>query len=292
VLEDRGGSTVVRLLDFGIAKNVSASPSAGSVMATRAGMLLGTPEYMSPEQVRDPSSVDGRADLWAVGVILFEMLTGQPPFTGENQVEVIAKVMTSTPRRASEVQPTLPPQVDALFNKLFDRNPDARFRTAPQFSEALDPLAASTMKTVPFAWDGGTIDPSAKNPGVISKSFSAMPSPSMPGNSPPSQPSQSVPSLSAITATPVTTSKSYDSPEVKSIPVLAEAQKQPEYFGAVTFGASMPNAAITTTKPAPIAGPASATTAESGRTLTIVALIIPLGFIVACALTVFAFARC
>jgi serine/threonine protein kinase len=299
VLEDRGGSTVVRLLDFGIAKNVSASPSAGSVMATRAGMLLGTPEYMSPEQVRDPSSVDGRADLWAVGVILYEMLTGQPPFTGDNQIEIIAKVLTSTPRRATEVQATLPPQVDTLFNKLFDRNPDERFRTALQFSEALDPLAAGSMKTVPFAWDGGTIDPSAKNPGVISKSFGSMPAPSIPGYGASSQasqptptPNQSIPSLSAITATPVTTSNSFDSPEVKSIPVRAEAQKQPEYFGAVNFEASAPNAAITTSKPAPIVGPTPATTTQSGRALTIVALIIPIGFVVACALTVFAFARC
>jgi serine/threonine protein kinase len=285
VLEDRGGSTVVRLLDFGIAKNVTATPTAGSVMATRAGMLLGTPEYMSPEQVRDPSTVDGRADLWAVGVILFEMLTGQVPFTGGNQVEIIAKVMMATPRRATEVDPSLPIAVEPLFAKLFDRNIDGRFRTALQLSEAFEPLLAGPMKTVPFAWDGGTVDPSAKNPGVLSKSFGPMPAPSI---------SELASAQSAVTATPITHTNSYDSPEVKSMPVLAEATKAPEYFGAVSFGAvqQSPSALAAVNKPATIAGQTPATTTQSGRTLTIVALLVPAAFIVACALTIFAFARC
>jgi serine/threonine-protein kinase len=290
VLEDRGSSTAVRLLDFGIAKSVTTSATASSVMATRAGMLLGTPEYMSPEQIRDPSSVDGRADLWAVGVILFEMLTGQLPFTGDNHVEVIAKVLTSSPRRATEVQPTLPPQVDLLFNKFFDRNLDARFRTAQECSAALDLLHVASMKTMPLPWDGSTSDPATKNPSVISHSFGSMPAPSAANYStPPPPPQASLPALSSVasSATPNTTTNRYDSPPVPSVPVLAHAQKQPEYFGAVTFGASTPNAAITASKSAPIVGPMPTTTTQSARTLRIIAILIPLGFFGACMLTMF-----
>jgi serine/threonine protein kinase len=282
VLEDRNGSTVLRLLDFGIAKNVSAMPTAGSVLATRAGMLLGTPEYMSPEQVRDPSTVDGRADLWAAGVIFFEMLTGTSPFTGSNQVEVIAKVMTAQPTRASAVLPSLPPAVDQLFARLFDRNIDARYRTALQVSEALDPLAAGAMNTVPFAWDSGTMDPSKKNPGVLSPSL-------VPGGS------VSSPSMPAVSAAPVTTSNTYDSPAIASIPRFAESTQAPEYFGAVSFGGAQPtkselvHAPAMPSMPAP---PGGATSTQSGRALTIVAVLVPVGFLLACALGVLAFAKC
>ncbi|MBL8683858.1 MAG: serine/threonine protein kinase [Myxococcales bacterium] len=304
VLEDRGGSTVVRLLDFGIAKNVAATPTAGSVLATRAGMLLGTPEYMSPEQIRDPSTVDGRADLWAIGVMLYEMLTGRMPFEGTHQVEIIAKVMSGTPTRASEVNPALSPQVDQLFAKLFDRSIDGRFRTALQLSEALSALSGNKGEPVPFAWGGGSSDPSAKNPGVMSASFNSLPAVSVatqdtviaPHPTPTPTPLPSIPALSAITATPVSTTNSYDSPEVKSIPMLAEATKQPDYFGAVSFGAqSSAIVPVSTPSPnahAPQVQPSPATTTQSGRTLTIVALLIPVGFLIACALTIVSFARC
>jgi serine/threonine protein kinase len=306
VLEDRAGSTVVRLLDFGIAKDVAASPTAGSVLATRAGMLLGTPEYMSPEQIRDPSTVDGRADLWAIGVILYEMLTGQMPFQGTHQVEIIAKVMSSSPRPAREVNPQLPPQVDALFEKIFARNIDARFRTALQLSEALSSLVASAPEPVPFAWGGSTMDPSAKNPGVVSQSFNSLPAMSVatqdtvvaPMPTPTPTPTPNIPALSAITATPVSTTNSYDSPEVKSIPMLAEASKQPDYFGAITIGtqssAIVPSVTSSGTGSAHMVGAAAAPaiSTQSRRTLTAVALLIPLGFSIACVLVAIAIVRC
>jgi serine/threonine protein kinase len=284
VLEDRGGTAVIRLLDFGIAKNVSATPTPGSVLATRAGMLLGTPEYMSPEQVRDPSNVDGRADLWAVGVILFEMLTGELPFTGSNQVEVIAKVMTSTPRRATEIVPSLLPQVDPLFDKLFDRNIDHRFRTALQLSEALSSLSSNKADVVPFSWSGGTLDPHVKNPGVLSHSLSSIPNTSASVEAP------SMIGLPAASTAPISLSNSFESPSVTSLPKLAESSNVPEYFGAVGLTS---HAAAIVPASTPVASAATpATSTQSGRTLTILALMIPAALILACAITVFVFARC
>ena len=124
--------TAGRVRGFGMAKSRAALPTAGGELAGRAGVLRGTPEYVSPEQVRNPSAVDGRADLWAAGVIFYEMLTGRPPFRGANQVEVIGNVLHGVVPRASEAVPALPPAVDVLFARVFDRDLDSRFRTPLQ----------------------------------------------------------------------------------------------------------------------------------------------------------------
>jgi serine/threonine protein kinase len=188
VLESRNSGTVLRLLDFGIAKNLSALPTAGSVLAARAGMLLGTPEYISPEQIRNPSAVDGRADLWAAGVIFYEMLTGRPPFTGANQVEVIGKVLHESVPRASDAEPTLPPAVDVLFARIFDRNLDSRFRTALQLAEAIAPLAraaspSGTAAITPTAPDGARASADTR-----SRRWAGFSDPSRPDQPTPSQP--------------------------------------------------------------------------------------------------------
>jgi serine/threonine-protein kinase len=143
MLENHRGELHVRLLDFGIAKSIAADPRAASApAATQAGMLLGTPAYMSPEQINNPAKVDGRADLWAVSVCFYEMLTAQLPFPGNSPIETISRVLTAPPQAACRVNPQLPPAVDGVFAELFNRDLEKRPRDARAMAALLSTLAA------------------------------------------------------------------------------------------------------------------------------------------------------
>ncbi len=231
VLEARNGGTILRLLDFGIAKNLSALPTAGSVLAARAGVLLGTPEYVSPEQVRNPSAVDGRADLWAAGVIFFEMLTGRPPFTGGNQVEVIGKVLHGPLPRAGEQVPGLPPAVDVLFARVFDRNLDGRFRTALQFSEAIAPLARALSPTgtpavspIQPPRDGAADGAATAGGDTRSRRWAGFADPSQPDQPTPSQPFSRpvLPSAPVLAIAPTVESDSSEPKPARASTALTE----------------------------------------------------------------------
>ena len=156
MLEDRGGGVVnVRLLDFGVAKSLLTASTQASMVATQAGMIIGTPEYMSPEQISDPTRVDARADLWAVGVTLFEMLTGQLPFPGATPVETISRVLTAPPMPASSFNPTLPPTLDAFFKRTLSRSIDDRPRSAAEMLQAIEALVPAVTRLAPqsnFPW--------------------------------------------------------------------------------------------------------------------------------------------
>ena len=132
-LTRQGGEQIVKVVDFGIAK--SAEPIAGA-RATRTGALLGSPSYMSPEQVRSSSHVDHRTDLWSLGVIAFECVTGRVPFPGTELGEVIVDVCTAPIPLASEVAPDLGPEIDAFFHRALMRDPAHRFQSADELVEA------------------------------------------------------------------------------------------------------------------------------------------------------------
>jgi serine/threonine-protein kinase len=95
---------------------------------------------MSPEQINDPTRVDARADLWAVAVTMFEMLTGHLPFPGATPVETISRVLTAPPMPASSFNPTLPSGLDAFFKRALARNIDERPRSAAEMLVAIDAL--------------------------------------------------------------------------------------------------------------------------------------------------------
>jgi sugar lactone lactonase YvrE len=140
----------VKLLDFGLAKayagdaeeleaDFSESPTM-SHQATRAGVILGTASYMSPEQARG-KPVDRRADIWAFGVVLLEMLTGRPTFTGESVTDVLAAVVTSEPDW-SALPPTTPPAVTRLLRRCLDKDPKRRLRDIGEARVALETPSA------------------------------------------------------------------------------------------------------------------------------------------------------
>jgi serine/threonine-protein kinase len=187
MLEDRGqGLPNVRLLDFGVAKSLLNAPTQASVVATQAGMIIGTPEYMSPEQISDPTRVDARADLWAVAVTMFEMLTGQLPFPGATPVETISRVPTAPPMPASSFNPKRPSGLDAFFKRALSRNMDDRPRSAAEMLVAIDaltPTPTQSAQNAGFPWPPGESARSIR-PGIPPTSSQPTYTPQIPAAAP------------------------------------------------------------------------------------------------------------
>ena len=120
--------------DFGIA--LAASKASGSRM-TETGMSLGTPHYMSPEQAMGEREITARSDVYALGAVLYELLTGDPPFTGSTAQAIVARVLTETPRPIHPQRHTIPPHVEAAVLTALEKLPADRFGTAAEFAEAL-----------------------------------------------------------------------------------------------------------------------------------------------------------
>src|SRR6185312_10898294 len=119
--------------DFGIAL---AASKAGARM-TETGMSLGTPQYMSPEQAMGERELDARSDVYALGCVTYEMLIGEPPFTGPTAQAIIARVMTEEPRQLTVQRKTIPPEVEGAVLRAIDKLPADRFASASQFADAL-----------------------------------------------------------------------------------------------------------------------------------------------------------
>jgi serine/threonine-protein kinase len=136
---DGDDEEVVKLLDFGIAKETL---NAAIGESTRTGELMGSPHYMSPEQVRAARDIDARSDLWSLSVILFRALTGELPFNGDNIGAVIGAILADPIPVPSRLAPDLPLGIDAFFERGFSRNRDQRFQTAREMAEAFAALVA------------------------------------------------------------------------------------------------------------------------------------------------------
>ncbi len=126
--------------DFGIAL---AASKAGGARMTETGMSLGTPHYMSPEQAMGEREITARSDVYALGAVLYEMLTGDPPFTGSTAQAVVARVVTESPRPLLPQRHTIPPNVEAAVLRALEKLPADRFASAAQFADALANPAAT-----------------------------------------------------------------------------------------------------------------------------------------------------
>jgi serine/threonine-protein kinase len=135
-LVDGEDDVFAKLLDFGIAKSSDASEGAALDAETKTGQVVGTPFYMSPEQVTAQKSIDSRADLWALGVVAYEALTGKRPYDGPSFGALAVRIATGEPPKPSADNPSLPPQVDAWFAKACARDASARFATAKEMADA------------------------------------------------------------------------------------------------------------------------------------------------------------
>jgi len=123
---------VVKVLDFGISKMLGTGDKL-----TATGSVLGTPSYMSPEQARGAKNTDHRTDLYGVGAILYEMLTGVAPYEGDSYNEILFKIATESPVSITTIRPDVPPALAALLERAMRRSPDERFANAGEMRAAL-----------------------------------------------------------------------------------------------------------------------------------------------------------
>ena len=139
ILLDRRGEP--RVADFGVAL---ALREAGSERLTTAGLSVGTPAYMSPEQLAGEGEVDGRSDVYALGVLTYEMLSGRPPFEADSLAAVVARILTESPRPIREHRPEVPLPVAKALARALARDPEERFPSAADFGAAISAGEATT----------------------------------------------------------------------------------------------------------------------------------------------------
>ena len=137
-----GGEAVVA--DFGIARAVTA---AGGDKLTMTGIAVGTPTYMSPEQAAGGAQLDGRSDVYSLGCVLYEMLAGEPPFTGPTAQAIIARTLTETPRPIHPMRAGVPEALDPVIAKAMAVTPADRYTSAAEFARAFGPVTGG-MRTV------------------------------------------------------------------------------------------------------------------------------------------------
>lgn len=197
-----------KLTDFGIARIEDSS----TLYQTQAGEILGTPVYMSPEQAMG-QTVDGRSDLYALGVILYEMIVGRRPFTGNNIAAILRAITQDTPEAPSEADPFIQPALSDLIMKSLAKDPSQRFQTGRDMADALASVAHKTTasttspslheKTPPGTRPGGRRTPVILAALLIAICIGAGAYFLFPGNGPDSTDTpQPVPALLMISSEP------------------------------------------------------------------------------------------
>jgi tRNA A-37 threonylcarbamoyl transferase component Bud32 len=131
-----------KLLDFGLAKNSATLDSGMTAAATQEGLIAGTIQYMSPEQL-EGKEVDGRTDIFAFGCVLYEMMTGKPAFTGDSAASLIGAIMTAEPAPLGSVAPATPAAIDRVVRRCLAKDPDARWQCAGDLAAELQSIAAA-----------------------------------------------------------------------------------------------------------------------------------------------------
>jgi eukaryotic-like serine/threonine-protein kinase len=137
------GRALVKVLDFGIAKHKA---QGGDLSLTKTTDVMGSPNYMSPEQLRASRAVDDRSDIWALGVILYELLTGLLPFAAESVTQLIAMVLTDHPRPIRGVRFDVPEELARIIERCLEKDPAARFASVAELALALAPFAPADTR--------------------------------------------------------------------------------------------------------------------------------------------------
>jgi beta-lactam-binding protein with PASTA domain/predicted Ser/Thr protein kinase len=173
----------LKVTDFGIARS-------GASQMTEVGSIIGTAQYLSPEQARG-SPVDQTSDLYSVGVVLYEMLTGQVPFTGDTPLEIAMKHLSEVPRPPSELRPDVPHDLDLVVLRALAKDPSERYETAEEMDADLErvagglPVGAETAEAATAVLSGSGVIATAPT-SVMARPGTAVPTrPGPPGSTPP-----------------------------------------------------------------------------------------------------------
>jgi serine/threonine-protein kinase len=163
-----------QVADFGLARAIGI---ANYRKLTETGVIVGTVYYMSPEQIREDRDLDERTDVYSLGCILYEMLTGEPPYTASSLVQLVKRIVSAPVPSARRLRPTLPPEVDQAIAKAMAKSAAQRFATMREFAAALPPAQRSETPVVPAAPAGAPASTRAPtDPGATPGSADSAPS--------------------------------------------------------------------------------------------------------------------
>jgi serine/threonine-protein kinase len=138
------GSTSLKVLDFGLSKLTMTNPDdATEASLTATSSVIGSPHYMSPEQIRGLKYADARADIWALGVIFFQLVTGRRPFEGDGMPAVFASIAADVPPRLRTFLPGAPPQLEALVERCLEKDPGRRVQSVAELAQHLAPFGTA-----------------------------------------------------------------------------------------------------------------------------------------------------
>src|SRR2546430_598733 len=188
----------VKVADFGIARLTDDSAGPGST-ATKTGTTVGTPQYMSPEQVAS-SKVDGRSDLYSTGIMFYELIVGQPPFTAseaDGPFTLMAKHVQAPPRPPSVLKPGLDPQLEEVILKSLSKRPEDRYQNGQEFDAAVSGIADRLCP----GWQR-SLDPGADLSKMVPRPTSTLPPGTVTGAAPPAQYASPPPIQAAYNPTP------------------------------------------------------------------------------------------
>jgi eukaryotic-like serine/threonine-protein kinase len=139
------GSPCVKILDFGITKVIDGK-GAVDFEATSSSIVMGSPRYMSPEQMRSAPAIDARADIWGLGVILHELIAGESPFDGATMPDLLAAILQDPPTPLRRLRPEVPAGVEAAVAKCLEKDPAGRFADVAELTQALAPYGSNSAR--------------------------------------------------------------------------------------------------------------------------------------------------
>lgn len=157
MLSQTNGGDWAKVLDFGIAK-IQQPEGVRDIEITAANLVIGTPQYMSPEQCSQSGPIDARSDVYSFGIIVYEMLAGRVPFTGESPTVIMMKQVQDEPPPISEFRPDLPAAVTQVISQALEKQPDDRFQSAGELAKALADAAEGSALAAPATVANSPVD--------------------------------------------------------------------------------------------------------------------------------------